>query len=70
MVTYKHNEPYYELNLSELPEKTVHVLSFQGEEEISRLFKYRIDLISKDPELDPKDIRSIPKIFSIRPRHL
>jgi len=56
MVTYKHNEPYYELNLSELPEKTVHVLSFQGEEEISRLFKYRIDLISKDPELDPKDI--------------
>jgi len=56
MVTYKHNEPYYELNLSDLPEKTVHVLSFKGEEEISRLFKYRIDLISKESDLDPKDI--------------
>jgi type VI secretion system secreted protein VgrG len=56
MVTYKHNAPYYELNLSDLPAKTVHVLSFQGEEEISRLFKYRIDLISKEQDLDPKDI--------------
>ncbi|MGD8540374.1 MAG: type VI secretion system tip protein TssI/VgrG, partial [Candidatus Aminicenantes bacterium] len=56
MVTYKYNEPYYLLNLSDLPEKTVHVLSFLGEEEISRLFRYRIELISQDPELDPKDI--------------
>jgi type VI secretion system secreted protein VgrG len=56
MVTYRYNQPYYLLNLSELPEKTVHVLSFQGEEEISRLFLYRIELISQDPELDPKDI--------------
>ncbi len=56
MVTYKHNQPHYELHLSELPENTVHVFEFQGEEQISRLFKYRIDLISNDPELDPKDI--------------
>jgi type VI secretion system secreted protein VgrG len=56
MVTYKTNEPYYELKLSDIPENTLHVLSFEGEEEISRLFKYRIDLISKEPDLDPKDI--------------
>lgn len=56
MVTYRHNQPYYELHLSELPENTVHVMSFQGEEHISRLFKYGIDLVSSDPELDPKDI--------------
>jgi type VI secretion system secreted protein VgrG len=56
MVTYKHNEPYYELHLSELSEDAVHVFSFQGEEQISRLFKYCIELISSDAELDPKDI--------------
>lgn len=56
MVTYKHNEPYYELHLSQLPEDTVRVFSFQGEENISRLFKYRIELISDDPEIDPNSI--------------
>jgi uncharacterized protein involved in type VI secretion and phage assembly len=56
MAKYKHNQPYYELHLSQLPEETVRVFSFQGEENISRLFKYRIELISDDPELDPDSI--------------
>jgi len=56
MVTYKHNEPYYELHLSQLPEDTVRVLSFQGEEHISRLFVYSFELLSNDPELDSSSI--------------
>ncbi len=56
MVIYKHNQPYYELHFSELDEDAVSVLSFEGEEEISSLFEYRIEFISKDPELDAAKI--------------
>jgi len=56
MVRYRHNRPYYELHFSQLEEDAVRVLSFQGEESISRLFRYRIELISEDPALDPADI--------------
>ena len=45
MVEYKYNEPYYKLQFSELTEDAVHVLSFQGEEAVSRLFEYRFELI-------------------------
>jgi type VI secretion system secreted protein VgrG len=56
MVKYKSNQLFYELHLSELEEDAVRVLSFQGEEKISRQFLYRIDLLSEDPELDPTAI--------------
>ncbi len=56
MALYKHNQPYYELHFSELEEDKVSVLAFEGEEEISNLFEYRIDLVSKDPELDSAKI--------------
>lgn len=56
MVDYKHNQPYYELHLSNLKDGTVKVLSFEGEEEISSLFEYRIDLISEDPEINASDV--------------
>jgi type VI secretion system secreted protein VgrG len=52
MVTYKFNKPYYELHLSNFEEKIVNVVSFKGEEMISGLFEFKIDLVSKDPELD------------------
>lgn len=56
MVSYKHNEAYYELKFSELEEENINVLSFEGEEEISHLFEYRIEFISKNPELDSSKI--------------
>ena len=56
MVTYKHNQLYYELYFSDLDEDAVKVLSFEGEEEISSLFEYRIELVSKDPEMDSSKI--------------
>ena len=56
MVKYKHNQPYYELQCSELDEESLRVLTFEGEEKISRLFRYTFELLSEDPELDPLDI--------------
>jgi type VI secretion system secreted protein VgrG len=63
MVKYRHNQPYYELHLSQLAEDAVRVLSFQGEESISRLFRYRIELLSEDPDLDPAEILNQPATF-------
>jgi type VI secretion system secreted protein VgrG len=56
MVEYKSNDPLYKLHFSELDEDAVQVLSFEGEESISRLFEYRIELVSDNPELDAKSI--------------
>ena len=56
MAKPKHNKPHFELHFSELPDDTVHVLAFEGEESISRLFNYRIELISYEQELNPADI--------------
>ncbi|MGE5805095.1 MAG: type VI secretion system Vgr family protein [Ignavibacteria bacterium] len=56
MVDYKHNQPYYELHLSNLKDGTVKVLSFEAEEEISNLFEYRIELVSDDPEIDSSKV--------------
>jgi type VI secretion system secreted protein VgrG len=56
MVEYKSNQSFYQLHFSELDEEAVKVLSFEGEENISRLFEYRIELVSNSPELDAKSI--------------
>jgi type VI secretion system secreted protein VgrG len=56
MVKWKRNEPYYELQCSDLAQDAVRVLAFEGEESISRLFEYRIELLSDDPKLDPAKI--------------
>ncbi|TFG93932.1 MAG: type VI secretion system tip protein VgrG, partial [Calditrichales bacterium] len=56
MVQYKHNEPYYTLQLSELADGAVRVLAFEGAEQISHLFHYRLELLSEDAELDPAAI--------------
>ncbi len=56
MVQYKHNEPYYTLNLSELADDAVRVLAFEGKEQISHLFHYKLELLSEEAELDPAAI--------------
>jgi type VI secretion system secreted protein VgrG len=56
MVKHKHNKPHFELKLSQLPDDTVRVLAFQGQEEISRLFSYRFDLLSEETDIDPADV--------------
>ncbi|HLG32072.1 MAG TPA: type VI secretion system tip protein TssI/VgrG [Ignavibacteriaceae bacterium] len=56
MVTYKFNKPYYELHFSNLEDESVNVLSFEGEEKISDLFRFRIKIISENPALDTSKI--------------
>lgn len=55
MVTYKFNQPYYELHFSDLDER-VHVSSFEAVEKISDLFEYRVRLVSDNPSLDASKI--------------
>lgn len=56
MVSYKHNQPHYEIEFSELKNDNVKVLSFEGKEKISELFEYDIRFISDDPALDSSKI--------------
>ncbi len=56
MAKVKYNKPYYEIKFSSLQKEGIRVLSFEGEERISGLFQYRIELISDDPELDSSSI--------------
>jgi len=63
MLKVKHNEPNYELHINGLPDDTVRVLAFQGEESLSRLFTYRLDLLSYDADLDPRDFLNQTAVF-------
>ncbi len=65
MFHYKSNQPLYQLHFSELEENAVKVLSFEGEESISRLFEYRFELVSEDPELDAKSILNKKATFTL-----
>jgi type VI secretion system secreted protein VgrG len=56
MINHKFNQPFYELHFSGLKEDAVRVLSFEGEEQLSSLFEYRIKLVSEDPALDSSKI--------------
>jgi type VI secretion system secreted protein VgrG len=65
MVKHKHNKPYFELKLSQLPDDTFGVVAFHGQEEISRLFSYRFDLLSEETEIDPVDVLDKKATFLI-----
>jgi type VI secretion system secreted protein VgrG len=56
MVRHNYNKPYYEIKFSSLDKEGIHVLSFEGEEELSGLYEYRIELVSDDPDLDSSKI--------------
>lgn len=65
MTEYKHNKPHFKLKFSEFDEDEAQVLSFQGEEEISGLFEYRINLLSENPSLDFSKILNKKAILTI-----
>ena len=65
MVKHKHNKPHFELKLSQLPDDTVRVVAFRGQEEISRLFSYRFDLFSEETDIDPADVLNKKATFLI-----
>jgi type VI secretion system secreted protein VgrG len=65
MVTYKHNEPYYKLKIDKIDEDKLRILSFEGEEVISDLFSYKLELLSDDPEIDTSQILNKKASFEI-----
>ncbi len=65
MLQFKSNQPLYKLHFSELGENGVKVSAFEGEESISRLFEYRFELVSADPELDAKSILNKKATFTL-----
>ncbi len=65
MADYRYNEPYFELNLTNLAKDAVRVLSFEGDEQISGLYEYRFRLLSEDPDLDPDDILNCKATFTL-----
>ncbi|HKJ69002.1 MAG TPA: type VI secretion system tip protein TssI/VgrG [bacterium] len=52
MPVFKYNEPYYTLQFSEVDEGVLRVLSFEGDEELSRNYEYRFELLSEEPDID------------------
>lgn len=60
MVSYKHNQPHYEIHFSEVKNEGINVLSFEGREKISELFEYQIRFISDNFELDSSKILNNP----------
>lgn len=65
MVKYKSNQAYYKLTFSGIDEDELNVLSFEGEEAISRLFEYRFELISKNPEIEADDVLNKTAAFEL-----
>ena len=54
------NQAYYDIHLSEIEDDSINVLSFEGEEKISGLFEYSIEIVSKDTALDSSKILNKP----------
>ena len=50
------NGVYYEFSPDALGAETLKVVSFKGEENVSRLFSYKFDLISPKTDINPADI--------------
>lgn len=68
MAEHKFNEPYYKLHFSDLEDDTFGVVSFEGEEEISGLYEYRIVIASYEKKLDSSKVLNKSATFTmIRP---
>lgn len=65
MPEQKFNQPYYRINFSEVDEDIFGVISFEGEEEISGLFEYKIVLASGDPRIDTSKILNKSAVLTI-----
>jgi type VI secretion system secreted protein VgrG len=65
MPDQKFNQPYYKIHFAEIDDDVFGVLSFEGEEEISALFEYRIVLVSADPQIDSSKILNKIATFTL-----
>ncbi len=68
MAEHKFNEPYYKIHFADLEDDTVGVVSFEGIEEISNLFEFKIILASAERQIDSsKILNKTAKFTMIRP---
>jgi type VI secretion system secreted protein VgrG len=65
MAEHKFNEPYYKMHFSDVEDGIVGVVSFEGEEEISGLFEFRIVLASYEKKLDSSKILNKSASFTM-----
>ncbi len=65
MPDQKFNQPYYRIHFSEVDDDVFGVISFEGEEEISGLFEYRIVLASGDPKIGSNKILNKSATFTL-----
>ena len=69
MAELKYNEPFCTIHFSELSSDEVQVDSFSGEEQISHLFEYHLNLFSMNGELNSEDILNKSATFSLLRPH-
>ncbi len=65
MAEHKFNEPYYKMHFADVEDGEVGVVSFEGEEEISGLFEFRIILASYEKKLDSSKILNKAASFTM-----
>lgn len=65
MAEQKFNEPHYRIHFADIEDDTFGVVSFEGEEEISALFEYRIVLASYDSKIDSSKILNKTATFTL-----
>ncbi len=64
MFKHEPNQPYYEIHLSDMNDKEMDVLSFEGKEKISGLYEYKVKIITKELSLDSSKILNRPATFT------
>ncbi len=64
MFKHEPNQPYYEIHLSDMNDKKMDVLSFEGKEKISGLYEYKVKIITKELSLDSSKILNRPATFT------
>ena len=69
MYTQTANKTFFSLHLSEIDDESFNILSFEGQEKISGLFEYKIEIISKVKDLDSSVILNKPAVFSLLRGH-
>ncbi|QQS36584.1 MAG: type VI secretion system tip protein VgrG [Ignavibacteriales bacterium] len=65
MAEQKFNEPFYKIHFADLEDDSIGVVSFEGEEEISGIFEYRITLASFDPKIDSSKVLNRNAMFTM-----
>ncbi|HEX7071975.1 MAG TPA: type VI secretion system tip protein TssI/VgrG [Rhodothermales bacterium] len=66
MATTDANKPHFTFEAKQLAADTFEVTEFSGEDAISRLFRFQIDLVSRDPDIKFDDVVNKPATFMLK----